>query len=69
MMSEERDVQKLTEEELDGVVGGQQYYIIKKGDTLVSIAEKFHTSVDVLVKLNHVTNPNYLVVGQKFRIS
>lgn len=65
-MSEER---KLTEEELAKVVGGVTYYTVKKGDLLSDIAKKFNTTVDQLVKWNHLTNPNYISVGQRLRVA
>ena len=41
------------------------YYIVKKGDTLSEIALKYHTTVDELVKLNNIKNPKLIKVGQK----
>jgi len=42
---------------------GTTTYKVRKGDTLSSIARKFNTSVPELQKLNHLANPNDLVVG------
>ena len=39
-------------------------YIVKRGDTLYSIAKKFNMSVDELKKLNNLTN-NIISIGQK----
>ena len=39
-------------------------YIVKKGDTLSGIAKEFGTSVDELVKLNNISDPNFIIVGQ-----
>ncbi|HEY81019.1 MAG TPA: LysM peptidoglycan-binding domain-containing protein [Caldilineae bacterium] len=44
---------------------GTKVYVVKKGDTLSSIARKFNTSVGTLQKLNNFTNPNQLRVGLK----
>ena len=41
------------------------YYIVKKGDTLSEIALNYHTTVDELVRLNNIKNPNLIRVGQK----
>ena len=41
------------------------YYIVKKGDTLSEIALKYHTTVNELVKLNNIKNKNLIKVGQK----
>lgn len=39
-------------------------YTVKKGDTLSQIALDYGTTVSNLVKLNNISNPNYIVVGQ-----
>ncbi len=43
------------------------YYIVKKGDSLWSIAEKFNTTVSELKRLNNLSNNN-LSIGQKLKI-
>lgn len=45
-----------------------QTYTVKKGDTLSEIAQKFNTTVNELVKLNNIKNPNLIYVGQKLKI-
>ena len=42
---------------------GQTYYV-QKGDTLRKIAAKFNTSVDLILQLNSIANPNVIYVGQ-----
>ena len=44
------------------------WYTVKKGDTLTKIAKKFNTTVDWLVEVNHIANPNKIYVGQKLRV-
>ena len=44
-------------------------YVVQKGDTLTRIAVMHNTTVSELVKLNDISNPNYIVVGQKLVIS
>lgn len=44
-------------------------YIVKKGDTLSQIAKDNGTTVDKLVALNDITNPDYIVVGQELILS
>lgn len=39
-------------------------YVVVKGDTLSSIARRFNTTVEVLVKLNNISDPNIINVGQ-----
>ncbi|MCI9016725.1 MAG: LysM peptidoglycan-binding domain-containing protein [Clostridia bacterium] len=46
-----------------------EYYIVKKGDTLGSIANRYNTTVNELVKLNNIENPNLIYVGQKILIT
>lgn len=43
-------------------------YTVVAGDTLGSIAKKYNTTVDELVKLNNIKNPNLINVGQKIKI-
>lgn len=45
-----------------------QYYTVQSGDCLSVIAERFGTTVDSLVQLNGITNPNIIYVGQTIRI-
>lgn len=44
------------------------YYLVRKGDTLSSIAKKYKTTVKQLVKWNNIKNPNIIKVGQKLRV-
>lgn len=43
-------------------------YTVVRGDTLTAIAKKYNTTVDNLVKLNNIKNPDYIVVGQKLQV-
>jgi flagellum-specific peptidoglycan hydrolase FlgJ len=45
-----------------------QVYTVKKGDTLTAIAKKYNTTVQNLVKLNNIKNPDLILVGQKLRL-
>lgn len=45
-----------------------EYYTAEKGDTLSRIAKMFDTSVNALVILNAIQNPNLIRVGQKLRV-
>lgn len=42
---------------------GQTYYV-QKGDTLKKIAARFNTTVDAILQLNNIANPNVIYVGQ-----
>lgn len=46
-----------------------KYYLVKKGDNLSKIAKENNTTVEKLVKINNIKNPNLIYVGQKIRIS
>lgn len=46
----------------------KKYYTIKAGDTLSSIANKYSTTVDKLVKLNNIENANKIYAGDKIRV-
>ena len=43
-------------------------YTVAKGDTLSEIAAKYGTTVDTLVQLNGIQNPNLIVVGQVLKL-
>lgn len=43
-------------------------YVVKKGDTLSSIARKYGKTASELAKYNHITNVNAIQVGQKIKI-
>ena len=46
----------------------EEYYYVKKGDTLSSIARKYNISLDKLLGLNpDIKNPNLIHVGDKIR--
>lgn len=43
-------------------------YTIKPGDTLNELAKKFNTTVDELVKLNNISNPNFILAGATLKL-
>ena len=45
-----------------------EYYTVQKGDTLTKIAKKFKTTVDWLVEVNNIKDPNKIYAGQKLRV-
>ena len=44
------------------------YHRVKKGETLSSIARKYHTTVSKLCKLNHIKETSILQIGQKIKV-
>ena len=48
-------------------VSGKTYTVVK-GDTLSEIAQKSGTTVDTLVQLNGIKDPNLIVVGQVLKL-
>ena len=44
------------------------FHKVVKNDTLGEIAKKYNTTVEELVKLNGISNPNKIYVGQKIKI-
>ena len=48
--------------------GNQEYYTIQSGDTLSEIAERFNTTVDELVRLNNIENPDLIYAGDTIRV-
>ena len=43
-------------------------YVVKKGDTLSTVAAKYHTTVATLASLNHIKNVNVIFVGQVLKV-
>ncbi|MFQ3544306.1 LysM peptidoglycan-binding domain-containing protein [Halobacillus rhizosphaerae] len=43
-------------------------YAVKAGDTLYSIARRYNTSVSKLVQVNHISNPDFLLMGTILKI-
>lgn len=46
----------------------EQYYIIQKGDTLSSIAQKFNTTISQLSSWNNIKNINLIIAGKTIRV-
>ena len=60
------EVQKEVNKQLG--VSSAVYYIVKSGDTLSGIASKYGTTYTKLAKMNGISNPNKIYVGQKIRV-
>ena len=44
-------------------------YTIKPGDTLTSIAARYNVSIQSIVNLNNISNPNLIFAGEQLRIN
>jgi LysM repeat protein len=49
-------------------VSGATVYIVRRGDTLYSIARRYHTTVTAIVWANGIANPHRIWVGQRLVI-
>ncbi len=59
----------MNDEDLGQVSGGTILpYRVQPGDSLRAIADRYHVSVDQLMKWNDIKDPNLLVVGQTLKI-
>lgn len=47
----------------------QQSVVVQRGDTVAKIAALYHTSITMLAQGNHLSNPNWIFVGQSLCIS
>ena len=45
-----------------------EYYVVKKGEGLYRIALNHKTTVDKLIKLNNISNPDQIQEGQRLRV-
>ena len=61
---ESNDVEKTEEEGMPSVV----LYYVKPGDTLWMIGKKYRITVDELVQMNNIQNPDELSIGQQILI-
>ena len=55
------DEQNINEDDFDSMY----IYIVKKGDTLWSIAKKYKTTVSKIANVNNINDENKIDVGQK----
>ena len=54
--------------DFDSDDGSSQYHIVKKGENLYRIAQDYHTTMDKILKLNNLENPDKISEGQKLRV-
>lgn len=61
-------VQAEVNRQLKGSGTTVQYYKVEAGDTLSGIAREYGTTVQNLVNMNGISNPDLIYVGQKIRV-
>lgn len=44
------------------------YVRVERGDTLYKLAKKYDTTVQSIVSLNNLSNPDVIIVGERLRI-
>jgi LysM repeat protein len=49
-------------------VTGGCYYVVRRGDTLFSIARRFGTTIGAIAQANGLSNPRYILAGQRLII-
>ena len=63
--------EQLTKNKLKNVSGGDggifKYYIVRYGDTLASISTYLQVSQSILIKLNNISNPDKIQVGDRLK--
>jgi N-acetylmuramoyl-L-alanine amidase CwlA len=52
-----------------GAMPDKNFYFVQKGDTLTEIAEMTGKSVDYLVRLNDIKDPDEIYINQKLRLT
>lgn len=67
------NIQTLNENEVQSVNGGAYQgacfvYVIKKGDCLSVIAQRYGTTVKTLCELNNIKNPDLIYAGNKLLV-
>ena len=62
------EVQKRVNEILGNNVSQETIYIVKSGDTLSAIAQKYNTTYQKIAKDNNISNPNLIYPNQKLVI-
>ena len=73
MMMNDMKKNELNEQEMDQVTGGadsqENYYTVKAGDCLSTIADRYQTSVVKLLLLNpQIKNPHLIHPGDVIRL-
>ena len=49
-------------------LGTTMIYVVRRGDTLSSIARRYNTTIYTLMQLNGIRNPDRIYIGQRLRV-
>ena len=52
-----------------GTISSPRYYVVRPGDTLVTIADRYGLELEDLLNLNRFENPNIIYPGQIIRLT
>ncbi len=52
----------------DDTIGKQLVHVVKHGETLSKIAHHYRVTMERLMTLNHLSNPNMIVTGQTLHL-
>jgi LysM repeat protein len=63
-----KDVAKPTTPNTD-IKYSYEYYTVKKGDNLSKIAKMYNVTVNSIIKLNSIKNPNNIEIGKKLLVT
>ena len=61
-------IQNIVNQKLGGGASQAVYYSVQEGDTLSGIAAAYGTTVQNIVNLNGISNPDFIMVGQRLRV-
>ena len=50
-------------------IASPRYYVVRPGDTLLSIADRYGLELENILSLNHIENPNVIYPGQIIRLT
>lgn len=50
-------------------IGRPRYYVVRPGDTVVAIADRYGLELDDILSLNNLENPNIIYPGQILRLT
>ena len=59
---------QVEETDLSSYEGNPDTYTIKTGDTLYQIAQNFNMSIDDLIRINNITDPNMIYAGNVLKL-